>query len=178
MTLSDKINLTLAIGSFLLAALSIITILVTIRQNSKMIEASTRPNVVIYGTYTDVQNPNYYLIIKNFGSSSALITDFQYSDNLKDYTLADGFIPLSDVKGFCLAPNQSIMSNIDPLKIEPNMNSFEFDITYKSSTHRYTDHFSINPGTDVPNIRLRASTENKELKIISYCLQELIERML
>ena len=43
MEISDWINVILCILSFILAAISVITVVITLKQNSKMIENSTRP---------------------------------------------------------------------------------------------------------------------------------------
>ena len=48
MDLSVKVNLALAIGSFVLAAVSVITVIITLLQNNKMLKESTRPYITIY----------------------------------------------------------------------------------------------------------------------------------
>ena len=49
--LTDIINIILAVLSFLLAAISIITVVITIKQNNRMLEANERPYVVAYLIY-------------------------------------------------------------------------------------------------------------------------------
>ena len=46
MLVTDLINLILCILSFLLAAISVVTVVITLRQNHKMIQNSTRPYVI------------------------------------------------------------------------------------------------------------------------------------
>ena len=48
MTTSEIINLILCILSFVLAAISVITVVITLKQNNKMLEANVRPYVVVY----------------------------------------------------------------------------------------------------------------------------------
>lgn len=66
MDIPTIINTILAILSFFLAFTSIIFVVMTIKQNNKMIEESTRPYIGIYGDGTYIKNPNFYLIIKKF----------------------------------------------------------------------------------------------------------------
>ena len=73
MDLSTTVNITLAVLSFLLAAISIVTVVITLRQNNKMIENSTRPYICIYFDYTQFGEPTGYFVVKNFGASAAYI---------------------------------------------------------------------------------------------------------
>ena len=86
MQITDWINVILCILSFALAVISVITVIITLRQNNKMIENTTRPYIVIYGKVTNFQNPAYYLIIKNMGQSGAEITNFKCSIDLLKYS--------------------------------------------------------------------------------------------
>lgn len=52
MTVSDWINLSLSILSFILAVISVVTVVITLRQNHKMIEESNRPYITVYGRDT------------------------------------------------------------------------------------------------------------------------------
>lgn len=178
MDLSDKINLALSISSFLLAALSIVFVVITLRQNSKMIENSTRPYIAIYGTYTNFETPTYHLVIKNFGTSGARIENFHVSENILDYSPAKELKPFSTLKGAFFAPNQSRICSLDSRFMSENMKPFEFDITYSSGKKKYSEHFTVSPVSDISNIKMRAATKNHELKIISYSLQEFVERFL
>ena len=58
MEVSDWINVILCILSFILAVISVITVIITLKQNSKMIKNSTRPYVVVYKNITYL-NKNY-----------------------------------------------------------------------------------------------------------------------
>lgn len=78
MKITDWINLTLTIASFALAAISVISVILTLQQNNRMIENSTRPYISLYGESTTFSAFQFYLVIRNFGQSSALITNFNY----------------------------------------------------------------------------------------------------
>lgn len=51
-----------------------------------MIENSTRPYIIIYGRVTKFESPNYYIVLKNFGQTGAIIEDFKCSVDLLDFS--------------------------------------------------------------------------------------------
>ena len=61
MEASDWINMSLSILSFILAAISVITVVLTLRQNNKMIEESSRPYISVYGDETNFSSPQFYI---------------------------------------------------------------------------------------------------------------------
>ena len=65
MTTSDIIQLTLLIITTLGTISSIFIAIFTLRQNSKMIEETTRPNIIFYKDTLDINGPIEYLVIKN-----------------------------------------------------------------------------------------------------------------
>lgn len=113
MQISDRVNIILSILSFLLTAISIITVVITLRQNHEMIENATRPYLTVYGAVTNFQEPQYYLVLRNFGQSNALITEFTSSIDLSICSDCSGVIPFEHIVGFTLAPNQAIQVPID-----------------------------------------------------------------
>ena len=76
MQIRDYIELFVLIMSLILATISVGTIIITVRQNSKMIMNSTRPYVVALAQITNFQNPNFYLVIKNI---------WEFSSHHKEY---------------------------------------------------------------------------------------------
>lgn len=73
MITGEIINLILAILSFILAAISVITVVLTLRQNNKMIEATSRAYIVVNAQYINFRNPQIVLVVRNYGSSGAII---------------------------------------------------------------------------------------------------------
>ena len=49
MDISTVVNIVLCILSFILALISIVTVVITLRQNHTMIENATRPYICVYG---------------------------------------------------------------------------------------------------------------------------------
>lgn len=109
MDISTIINTVLSILSFILALISIVTVVITLRQNHTMIENATRPYICVYGESINTGKQAFYLVIKNFGYSPATITKFSYEPDLsKRYGIAN--VPrdfLSDISKCTLAPGQS-----------------------------------------------------------------------
>lgn len=179
MNISDIINITLCVLSFILAVISVITVIITLRQNSKMIENSTRPYIVVYGKVTNFQDPCYYLVVKNMRQTGAEITKFHCNINLLKYSYSSDRTPLGHMEGTFLAPGQTMIINIDHRKMsKENINEIIFDIKYNSGVKEYSEKCKINYEAYKDNIQTRASTKDKELKIISYTLQDLVEKLL
>lgn len=177
--LSDIINIVLCVLSFILAAISVITVVITLRQNNKMIESSTRPYLVAYGQVANFQSPSFYLVLKNFGQSAATIKSLKCDVNLVDFAYGVGHEPFGCIEGAFIAPQQKILCNIDPRKMhESEVKVFTFDIVYSSGTKEYHEKFAINYEAFTKNVQTRASTEGKELKIMSYTLQDMVEKIM
>ena len=70
--------------SFVLAAISVITVVITLKQNNKMLEANVRPYVVVYLVYEEFFNQTY-LCVKNFGETSALIDKIEINPCIHFY---------------------------------------------------------------------------------------------
>lgn len=66
MDISIIVNIALCVLSFVLAVISVVTVVITLRQNHKMIDNSTRPYVIVYSSVTNFQSPGYYLCVKSF----------------------------------------------------------------------------------------------------------------
>lgn len=107
MDTATKVNIVLSILSFILALISIITVVITLRQNHTMIENATRPYLCIYGQSINPGSPEFYLVIKNFGASPATVTKFEYDPDLSN---CYGFSPcrdfLSDIARCTFAPSR------------------------------------------------------------------------
>lgn len=176
---SNLISLIGIIVSSIISVISIIIAILTLKQNSKMIEESTRPYISIYSETTYFESTDYYLIIKNFGSSGAKITKFSSEIDLLECSLDNSHRPFENIENTFLAPNQSLKCNLDAYKMhKKKIGSLEFHIEYQSGRKKYSDDFSINLAVEYNLIKSRSSTENHELKIISFTLQDLVEKLL
>lgn len=124
--LDVRVNIILCILSFCLALLSIAFVVCTLRQNSKMLKASTRPYL---SAYIKEQNEKIMLIIKNFGNSSALITGFESTLDFSKFFPSSKMIPFEHLVDSLLAPGQSISCGFD---YETFVNSYdEFQLIFQ-----------------------------------------------
>lgn len=177
---SDWIQVVLAILTFLGLISTIIIAIFTLNQNSKMIEESTRPYILIYKDTISINTPMEYLVIKNFGSSAATITSLDFDfDKFKSIYIGPNIdFDLINFSNITLAPNQQYYFPIKTNDIK--FKNLNFNITYETSTKEYNDNFKINLKQDhnVPSTKQHKSGNNpeKEIITISNTLQELIKR--
>ena len=75
LTPSDIVQILGIIASFLTAIVAIIISLVTLRQNSKMLEESSRAVISVYSQSINTGTPMLFLVVKNFGNSTATISN-------------------------------------------------------------------------------------------------------
>lgn len=175
MDLSTKINIVLCVLSFLLAAISVVTVVITLRQNHKMIENSTRPYVCVYGQSINSGSPEFYLVVKNFGASPAVITKFQYEPDLSQcYGIKKPKRNyLDDISKTTLAPGQSRICRLKYSKV-PDIVTFK--IEYKSGKKKYSDCFSTNIKSGSAMLTTKVASKGRELRTISYTLQEMLQK--
>lgn len=178
LTTTDIIEIIGIIIALITSIVAIVISVETLKQNSKMIEESTRPYLVIYGNSTNFQSPNFYLIIKNFGQSGATVQTLSCNLDLAKYSYNENYVPFSHIAGTTIAPGQSFLCNLDTHKLYKEEIVLDFSITYSACNKTYIENFSINPKTYSDLVQTRASTKDAELKIMSYSLQSLVERFL
>lgn len=178
MDISTVINILLCLFSFILAAISVITVVITLRQNRKMIESSTRPYLSIYYGYTYFQSMQHYLILKNYGSSSATIIEFLSNYDFSKIAFDKQYPAFTNISGTVLAPGQKIVYPINGTDFVHN-GLIDVKIKYKSSANCiYSESISIKPDYISNTFSIRAAAKNEELKTISFALQDIAEKML
>ena len=178
MSIGDWINVILSVLSFALATISVITVLITLKQNNRMIESSTRAYVAVSGRSINVQRPEFMLVVKNYGQSSALIEKIEFNISLKSCMFLN-IEPFQAIANTTLCPNQNIVCNLDPTKMERNNISTTLcSVTYISNGKRYVEKQVINFEAFCKNAVAKTSIDGKELKIISYAIQEIIKKNL
>ena len=166
----------LAYTSFVLALISVITVVLTLRQNSKMIEASTRPVICIYSDEINSGAPQGFFVIRNYGASSATIQEFSFDYDFSDcYVDGKGEDWLKELQGAVLAPHQSRLCLMDISKVDKPVT---FTIKYKSAAGKeYSEKQIVNlqAGTMVSG---KVQSNKDELHNISYTLQEMLQKQL
>lgn len=174
------VNITLCVLSFLLAAISVITVLVTLKQNSIMLENESRAYVSIYSDTIECKGTIFYLIIKNFGKSNAVITSLECDTDLSEFSYFKEKIPFSHMKNTSIAPNQSYKCALQQMPLfTSGISCLTFNVSYQCNNKKYSDTFCINLESYTDLIHSKASVNSgNELKIIAYSLQELLEKLL
>lgn len=176
MDLSDIIQIIGIIASLVTSTIAIIISVITVRQNSKMIEESSRASISIYTQSINTGTPMLFLIVRNFGHSPASIQEFNYNFNFENcYHFHADRDYLKGLIGSTIAPGQSKICRIDYNKID---RPITFSIKYVSSGKTYSDYFTIDlkAGANMPVSK--TATEHAELKAISYTLQEMLQKNL
>lgn len=175
---SDIIQILGISASLLTSIIAIAISVATLKQNSKMIEESLRPNIQIYPLYI---NSIMYIIVKNFGSSEAYIEKIKCShkftaeETMGDRLGEDIFIRL---EGALFSPGYSIKCPLIGYAVADEI--FEFNVTYRSKTKTYSDAFSFNPVINAPFADLYPSSSNTEqsLKNIAKELHDIVKTSL
>ena len=174
MNTSDTIQL---IGILVSLATSISAIMISVlslKQNSKMIEKSTRPYISIYGASTYIGSSNYYIVLKNFGHSSATIHEFLYDFDLAKCTVNPSpSEPFQSIDNSTIVPGQSLHALIDLNKALKETKVINFHISYSSGIHKYNEDFCLNLSGNLGNFVIHKSTKGKELATISETLQDM-----
>ena len=112
LTPSDVIQLIGILASLITSVIAIIISVLTLKQNSKMIDETSRPYVAIYAKTTNFQSPQYYLVIKNFGQTGATISSIKCSPDITPFSIRSDHIPFSNFAETYIAPGQSFICNV------------------------------------------------------------------
>lgn len=113
------------------AIISVIISICTLRQNSKMIEATARPYVAI--EIVHIEN-SYYFKLKNYGNSNAIIDNIEINDNVKAILCSPSTSFFTKLKGLSMPPGYVLMNCIDENGIQEQKDQLlKFGLKYHSS---------------------------------------------
>lgn len=175
-TTSDIIQIIGIIASLITSIVAIVISILTMRQNSRMIEESSRAIIGIYGESVNFGTPMFYLVIKNFGNSTATITKFSSDFDFNDcYGFKADQNWINDLNNFVIAPGQSRICKLDYNKISRPI-TFEFE--YLSASKKYSEKITVDLRAGAAMVSSKNATEGKELRTISYTLQEMVQKNL
>lgn len=145
MDIAIIVNIILSVLSFALAAISVITVVIALRQNNKMLESNSRPYVVAYLVYQEAPS-HIYLCIKNFGRTSAVVNSLKIEPALSLHRKTSNKL-MNDTM---LAPNQQLhflVLNEDKEKIiHENVFEFSVNINYRNccTNKVYAEAYKMN----------------------------------
>lgn len=177
MSISDTIQVISIICTSILSIIAIVISLLTLIQNNRMLEESTKPDISIFKHVIDIAKPYNYFVIKNFGQTGAQIIDIKCNVDLDKYLLRN---PFKYLVGTYVAPNQSFTCVFDIDKFEYRILNFEIKYSNPNSKSNkfYTSKITIDLNQDHGNLYTKVTTKNEELSTISKTLQEyLIQRL-
>lgn len=141
-TVSDWIQIIIAIITLFSVISSIVIAVKTLKQNNKMIKDNSRAHIIFYIDYHP-QTDKYYLIIKNFGNSIEKLKFIKITPNLdwNKTNVNSNINPLTDSTNVLLAPGQKISSWFDfdnyPDKI------FDIKLSYETMNETYVENYKI-----------------------------------
>ena len=164
LTASDYIEILGIIVSLICSIVAIVISIKTLKQNSEMIENSTRPYIGVYLASTYIRDVTCYLVVKNFGQSSAF--------DLKSVTDVPNYHPFGNIENSTFMPQQSNKCFIELGKILEKTDQINFHIVYRSGLHRYEDDISVKLNSRIGDFVNHNTSKNKELTIISETLQD------
>lgn len=176
MTNSDIIQIISIIASTITSIVSIFIAIKSLKQTNKSIIDSNKSDIAIYSDYIQVSSERMnYLIIKNFGKSSAIIDSIDFSNN--DF-YANTKEPFYNLSNCSIAPNQTYSSRV-LYKKNPYI-SFDVTIKYHDNIGHYDKTFHINTEAIAKQLTgLVAFSNQSELeKTISTIGQELLRKNL
>lgn len=177
LTPADIIEIIGIITSLITSLVAIIISVKTLKQNSKMIEESTRPYVSIYPDTTNFASPTTYLIMKNYGSSSAFITSFSSDTDLSLIAYDNEHIPFANIEGVTLCPGASLRFPIKRNGL-PRDAKIYIAFAYKSQSNFYAETSTINLAAYSDILHHRSDNKNDRLRDISFSVQDIAEKML
>lgn len=175
MTTTEIINICIAATTALTAIISVIIATLTLRQNKKMLEDESRPYVTVYGAITKISAPRFYIIVKNFGKSAAIIDEFTFSPQLQQYGNLGA--PFQNFSGTMIAPGQSFKAVIEGRNYS-ELPTVKFNIHYHWRKKHYEKTVSLKIEAYNENVVYRIPAKNGDLHIISDALQEIVDQNL
>ena len=174
-TSSDLIQLIGIAVATLTGLVAIIISIITALQNSKMIEESTRPYLVIYnGLINGASTPLQFLIIKNFGQTAATIERLDITPKV-DTAYSNGLF--ENMNGQIIAPSQSYST---AFKLEDSSIVLNASVSYRAGKKKYCDTFSISQKAISDHVHAKVSVDGMvhAQEIIAGCFQDYLRSRL
>lgn len=179
MTTSDWITFWGTVATVLFGVISAGIAIFTLRQNSRMIEESTRPYISIYFDVLFISSQQPRFIFKNFGKTGATITDFEYPDIIRKVKFDNkGFInsQFDKIKGIYLSPGQSFAITWPEFPKE-KLDNLSFKIDYETEKKSYSDKINLSVGDNAQSFALKTKIDKEnELTMTAKALDEICQR--
>lgn len=179
MNATEIINMGLGICTTVTAVISVIIAVKTLKQNNEMIKNNSRPYIAVSIRPTKFYSVRLNLVVKNYGASGAIIEKLDFSESLEVWGVKPNIHPLEYIKNTFIAPGQSIVYPIDTkVFTEKKIDCIYASISYSDGINKYSEKYPLNYIVHGVNPLPRDNTKEKELTIISYTLQDMVEKQL
>lgn len=167
--------------SLAIVVISIWVAISTLKQNSKMIEDSTRPYIGLTGEHVNNSATEYKLVLKNYGSTEAFIREIEFVGvNLRgSLPVKTDREPFEHLVGSSVLPSQSFICILNGAIVDDLPHNIETRIKYDSSAGKtYESTFNVPLGAycDIPSGRVYDRKE--PYKTIAFTLQTIADKML
>lgn len=179
LTTSDIVQIIGIISTGITSIIAIVISVIAIKQSSKSLEEATRPYISAYVSSTQFGQPIAYIVLKNFGNTSAVISDFKCNVDLSKHTYNPNAIPFDKINGLSLSPRQKIIYPIN-LRDENKelLEKIKISYTYSDSNKKYSEDITLNISEYCNSINLRSYEEKTPMRSIAYSIQDIAEKML
>lgn len=138
MNLSDWLNLLIASVAIIVSVLSLKQSEKAIKLTEKSIDDANRPYLACYLNFVDVGYFQKYLVIKNFGSTPAVIHKIEFSDSELNIGVQKGF---SSLENTTIAPGQKFVTTFDGI----SNSILQVDLSYKDMNGNLSkESFNLN----------------------------------
>lgn len=136
---------------------------------SEITEEANRPVIVAYLDTIEINDFHKYLVIKNFGNTSATILDLKFSKDVD--TL--GF-NMSSLIGYTMAPSQKFMHILDnDLK-----DTIAVNIIYKNQTGKtYDEEYLVKTDATSKLLWIGSSDTDKTSKLLKNSVEAIIKSL-
>ncbi len=136
---------------------------------SEITEEANRPVIVAYLDTIEINDFHKYLVIKNFGNTSATILDLKFSKDVD--TL--GF-NMSSLIGYTMAPSQKFMHILDTdLK-----DTIAVNIIYKNQTGKtYDEEYLVKTDATSKLLWIGSSDTDKTSKLLKNSVEAIIKSL-
>lgn len=144
----------------------------TLRQNSKMLEESSRPYIT--AQIEHIGNA-FYLRFKNYGQSAAIIDNIELDENAEKVQVENFITVFEDFRGNTIPPNHSFMTCIRQDNVSGEENKISIDIKYHSAVKKYSEHVEINLAAYKKVLEARRNIDQNNAEVvIGKTLQDLV----
>lgn len=173
-TLQILVDIFFGASSLLVAIVSIVIAIKSLKQSNQMLEEESRPYIVVYGFSANFGTPRYTIAIKNFGKTAAVIEEFIPSIDLKQiaFDKEEKRIPFDNITGMTIVPNFSIIRDVE---WNGNPNTIQFHVKYTSSGKTYEEDFKLKYDIELNDPHGKDKSP-ETMKNISYAIQEYVKR--